>query len=717
MRILFILTGICGTEPNDDIKKYNLEHLTISIDTLRIMNGSLMPYLDTASYIDDKNNETIYSQLMQILENRMTYGQTTILDITSFDNLNDILDLAEVYRYKVIYVIYERYNKFDEKNKNIRKRKINNIIPYKELEKNKILVKELKKQHKGYEKDIYKAVQKWDRFVIDRDTFNNYDDICVIPDLHGCYGVFSKFLEDNNILQNKKTAYIFLGDYIDRGEDNVAMIKSLIWLASLENVYLIMGNHDLRLFNWAFDKSYRGSNFKKTIEEFEKKKSKKEIENIKKSLRKIHKFIKDYMYFEFKGQKYFLNHAGIEYMDNHFPACFLNGKKTYGYKEDDDTYESYIQVADKWQINHPDIIQIFGHRNCFPDRLENGIKINNNAYCLECNIEYGDPLVTFSLKDKNVRLYDNPAKKNKKIENNLKDIIQEKEFIEHNIKSINFTKNVFHKRIWNDVTVKARGLYKYIDSNEIAGRGYIKFFNINEKEDTKIENWAKDIEYPVYVYKKYNGFLGIVFYNKTTKDLEYATKSIAYGKKYNRYIEELLSKEQKEYIKEISRKYNVTFLFECIHLKDNDHPVKAEKSEIILLDILANTEDLVYKNELAGNLFIRKELLDTIYNEADLLKTADYYNNSLDVDIEGVVLQDKNNKMLKIKTIFYKVKKLIRAVSYTNNIKVIETPYYPVIAKSLAFLAAKDLIRNNKLDKWNDITLNDLKEYYKTLNL
>ena len=100
-----------------------------------------------------------------------------------------------------------------------------------------------------------------------------------------------------------------------------------------------------------------------------------------------------------------------------------------------------------------------------------------------------------------------------------------------------------------------------------------------------------------------------------------------------------------------------------------------------------------------------------------MLKTADYYNNSLDVDIEGVVLQDKNNKMLKIKTIFYKTKKLIRAVSYTNNIKAIETPYYPVIAKSLAFLAAKDLIRNNKLDKWNDITLNDLKEYYKTLNL
>ena len=73
--------------------------------------------------------------------------------------------------------------------------------------------------------------------------------------------------------------------------------------------------------------------------------------------------------------------------------------------------------------------------------------------------------------------------------------------------------------------------------------------------------------------------------------------------------------------------------------------------------------------------------------------------------------------MLKIKTIYYKTKKLIRAVSYTNNIKVIENPYYPVMAKCLAFLAANDLIRKNKLYKWNNITLNDLKEYYKTLKL
>ena len=710
MRILFILTGICGTEPNDDIKKYNLEHLTISIDTLRIMNGSLMPYLDTASYIDDKNNETIYSQLMQLLENRMTYGQTTILDITSFDNLNDILDLAEVYRYKVIYVIYERYNKFDEKNKNIRKRKINNIIPYKELEKNKILVKELKKQHKGYEKDIYKAVQKWDRFVIDRDTFNNYDDICVIPDLHGCYGVFSKFLEDNNILQNKKTAYIFLGDYIDRGEDNTSVIESIIQLASLENVYLIMGNHDLRLFNWAFDKSYRGSNFKKTIEEFEKKKSKKEIENIKKSLRKIHKFIKDYMYFEFSGQKYFINHAGIEKIRDNIPACCLNGKKTYGYFDDKDSYESYIFMAHQWKSNHPDIIQIFGHRNCFPLYLKDSVKINENAYCLESNVEYGDPLTVLYLKDKKVKTYDNPAKDNKTIKNNIKNLIQKKEYIKHNLKSITYTKNIFHKKIWDRIPVKANEFYEYIDSGKIAGRSYNKFFHIGEHTDIKVENLIESIEYPVNFYKKYNGFTGLVFYNETTNKLEYAAKNIPYVEKYNKYLEELLNKEQKEYIKEISRKYNVTFIFECMHLKDNIHPVKILKSELILLDIIENQENEVYRNELAGNLFNKKELLNTAHNKEELLKLIEYYSSSLNIDFEGVVLQDKNNKMVKISSIFYMTKKSIREKLNHTSITPLEYFCCNSNAVRLTGIYLFPFDKIVPIEKWQDITTDDLKK-------
>ena len=61
---------------------------------------------------------------------------------------------------------------------------------------------------------------------------------------------------------------------------------------------------------------------------------------------------------------------------------------------------------------------------------------------------------------------------------------------------------------------------------------------------------------------------------------------------------------------------------------------------------------------------------------------------------------------------FYRAKKLVRAVSYTKNIKVAENSYNPEIINSLAFLAAKDLIRTNSLNKWHELNINDFKEYY-----
>lgn len=282
MRLLFILTGILGSGKSYDIKKHQLEHLTISTDNLRIMNGTLLPYIDKSSNVDNFLDNIVFPQIMQMLENRMIYGQTTILDSIGLYDINDILDMAKAYRYRIVYVVYDKYN-IDECYKNITSRYCNNSISYDVLIKYQTRLIDFKKKHKDYETDLYSAVTKWNTFYLQQDTFNQYENITVIPDLHGSYNVFSKFLEDNNMLQDTKKAYIFLGDYIDRGENNVSMIESLIWLASLENVYLIMGNHDLRLFSWAFNKSYSGNNFKKTIEEIEKKKSEKEIENIKKS--------------------------------------------------------------------------------------------------------------------------------------------------------------------------------------------------------------------------------------------------------------------------------------------------------------------------------------------------------------------------------------------------------------------------------------------------
>ena len=149
MQILFMLTGIPGSGKSYDIKRLNLEHLTNSADTQRIMNGTLFHYNDKSSNIDSFYDSIVFEQLMQMLENRMIYGQTTILDTTGLYNINNILDMAKAYRYRVVYVVYDKY-RIDECYNNIRSRKYNNSISYDVVIKYQARLVEFKKKHKNY---------------------------------------------------------------------------------------------------------------------------------------------------------------------------------------------------------------------------------------------------------------------------------------------------------------------------------------------------------------------------------------------------------------------------------------------------------------------------------------------------------------------------------------------------------------------------------------
>ena len=63
--------------------------------------------------------------------------------------------------------------------------------------------------------------------------------IYVMSDIHGCY---DKYIEMLNLidLKDKDTLYI-IGDIIDRGNQNIAMIRDVM---NRDNVVLLMGNHE-----------------------------------------------------------------------------------------------------------------------------------------------------------------------------------------------------------------------------------------------------------------------------------------------------------------------------------------------------------------------------------------------------------------------------------------------------------------------------------------
>ncbi|MEI0702614.1 RNA ligase [Brachyspira intermedia] len=758
MKVLILTVGPQGSGKSYTIKKANLDYYSVSSDNLRILYSGFFPDGYNGLSIYEKDNAYIWNNLiLSILENRFRLGQFTILDSTGLFNLNSITELAKKYGYRIVAVLFDHLS-LKECIENVRKREVGSNIPEEVIQEFFMRMKNFKlsganifkaSDYNSAETALLEAC-KWDSFYLNETEFEKYDNIKVIPDLHGEYDVFKKFLEKENYFNDKKTAYIFVGDLIDRGSKSKELLDYFLNNDIGNNVYFIEGNHDVNLNFFSNDIKVTSQEFYKTTYKEIKKAftitkqakdnsdnvveekilNESELNNYKKKIRNFYKKFRLYYFFTFKGKKFFINHSGIDKMYEHIPASLLNGVVTYGYSEDDDSYKSYIEVGNKFKNNHSDIIQIFGHRNVLQEELEDNLcKINDNAYCIENSVEYGEDLIILNLKDMSIESYKN----DREIENLFDKEKTDSELVRHKyydtVYSTNFSDRVFYKRLWNEQTIKARGLYRYNETNEIAGRSYDKFFNYDEVKETKLKALQNNIKFPVSVYKKYNGYLFLVFLDKTRDELIFATKS-SIGTAMASWAESLLTEENKNFIKEYCKKNNTTFVFECIHLKDSAHPIVYDESFLILLDIIYNEESfrkLSYEELSSKEIteqFKVKERIEIFEAPKSSISKDEYnkyieqmihkYVDDFSIDYEGVVFEDANGFMVKVKCPFYIIKKALRAesmrlnrLSYSLNI------HYPnnhvIFVGNKIFLKYK---RENKLKEWRSLKVSEVVESY-----
>ena len=759
MKVLILTVGSQGSGKSYTIKKANLDYYSVSSDNLRILYSGVFPDGYNGLEISEKDNAYIWNNLiLSILENRFRLGQFTILDSTGLFNLNSITELAKKYGYRIVAVLFDHLS-LKECIENVRKRGVGSNIPEEVIQDFFMRMKNFKLSGANiFKASDYGSAEtalleagKWDSFYLNETEFEKYDNIKVIPDLHGEYDVFRKFLEKENYFNDKKTAYIFVGDLIDRGSKSKELLDYFINNDIGNNVYFTEGNHDVNLNFFANDIKVTSQEFYKTTYKEIKKVftitkqvkydsnntvieekilNESELNNYKKKIRNFYKKFRLYYFFTFKGKKFFINHSGIDKMYEHIPASLLNGVVTYGYGEDDDSYKSYIEVGNKFKNNHSDIIQIFGHRNVLQEELEDNLcKINDNAYCIENSVEYGEDLIILNLKDMSIESYKN----DREIENLFDKEKTDSELVRHKyydtVYSTNFSDRVFYKRLWNEQTIKARGLYRYNETNEIAGRSYDKFFNYDEVKETKLKALQNNIKFPVSVYKKYNGYLFLVFLDKTRDELIYATKS-SIGTTMASWAESLITEENKNFIKEYCKKNNTTFVFECIHLKDAAHPIVYNESFLILLDVIYNEESfrkLSYEELSSKEIteqFKVKERIEIFEAPKSSISKDEYnkyveqmihkYVDDFSIDYEGVVFEDANGFMVKVKCPFYIIKKALRAesmrlnrLSYSLNI------HYPnnhvIFVGNKIFLKYK---RENKLKEWRSLKVSEVVEAY-----
>lgn len=427
-------------------------------------------------------------------------------------------------------------------------------------------------------------------------------------------------------------------------------------------------------------------------------------------------------YFEFNGHRYLVTHGGLPCM----PTMKTQTKEmVHGVGKYED-HEAIDNMFVQNQIGKNLIKSVHGHRNVMREPI-----INNagETFNLEGQVEFGgclrilelqkDGLAT-NIKAREIKnnTFNNPepemTTEGKDDLEILKDMwvskwIQVKN-LEDNVISFNFTRDAFEKDKWNHITCKARGLFVDKTNGNVVARSYSKFFNYNQCDETKAPALKQNFAYPIYGYKKENGFLGIVskyngkvrFFIKSSDGGDYVNWFIgilcnyyleeqpnllglhSYTEIYNRMIAceldadkhkfqsvlDFCKSELQENLEPLLKE-GYSYVFECVDPVNDPHIIKYDKSKVVLLEVFKNQleEETLSYEELLNigqilNIPVKKSML-----KFDNWKQVEEWKNSFrqgstqwNCKHEGYVLEDANHFRVKFKSSTYNFWKQMRGI-------------------------------------------------------
>lgn len=714
MRTLVIFRGSPACGKSTFIKEHNLEQYTLSADNIRLMCQSPVLTIDGGQAISCTNDKKVWNILFDILEERMIRGEFIVVDATNSKTaeMTRYKKIAETYRYRIICVDMTDLPIEECKRRNRLRQPSYKIVPehvidnqYSRFETQQIPsgIKVIKPEE--FENEIqFKSID-----------LSNYKKIHHIGDIHGCYTVLNEYLKDG---LNKDEMYIFTGDFCDRGIENAKVLNFLFNVMNMPNVILLTGNHEKHLWDYANDMKSRSSEFEK----FTKLELNREQVS-KKNIRMLYRKLRQLAYYTYGDKKVIVSHGGISCIPENlqFVASeqFICGVGQY--EDMEFVNKSFMDNTDK------NTYQIHGHRNI----NETSIQVNNRCFCLEGGVEFGGKLRVVVLDEDGFETIEIQNEVFKSVEykqdepielqgldavNELRNnkYIRESKF--DNISSFNFTQEAFRKGVWDEQTIRARGLFFNTNNGDVVIRSYNKFFNINEKEITKIGNLKRNLQYPVTAYVKYNGYLGLIGYDSESDKLIISSKSNI-NSQFSRWFEEILynklNEDRIEYMKKYIKNNNCTLVWEVIAPKHDTHMIEYDEDDIVLLNIVYNTLDFKQAEyeeimQLARELNVNYKQIAGIFNSWQEFKT--WYDEVVEEDykyngeyIEGFVIEDQQGFMTKIKLSYYSFWKFMRSIvaevykkGYTSKTSALATPlanqFYGWLRKQNRELLKKDVI-------------------------
>lgn len=675
MRVLLLFRGAPGCGKSTFIDNNGLRPYTLSADDIRLQCQSAQQNIYGKNEISQNNEKDVWAMLFKLLEIRMTKGEFTVIDATNSKTteMNRYKEMCEHYRYRIFCIDFTNLPIEECKRRNASRPELKQVPEevidkmYSRFQNQKIPagIKVIKSENLN---DIF--IKKFD--------MSKYEKIVHIGDIHGCYTALMEYFKNG---LNDNYMYIFVGDYIDRGIENAEVIKFLLNIYEKPNVLLLEGNHERWLRSYAEGKTSGSREFELV--------TKNQLINAEielKDICRLYRRLAQIAWYDYNDKEVIVTHGGIATLPTN-----LGFMATEQFIKGVGNYNDYEQVAHTWMSTTQDNqYQIFGHRNT----RGNNIQMCDRVFNLEGKVEFGGNLRIVELDKEGFHTIEIPntvfqtpealEAKNQCLNGSTANAIlslQANKFIQEkrfgNISSFNFTRRAFDEGIWNKQTIVARGLYINMNELSVIARGFNKFFNINERPETRFEMLQHILQFPVTCYVKENGYLGLVSYNKETDDLFITTKSDPEGD-YSIWLREMVYDKMTpnaiNTMKDICRNENVTFVFECVDIKRDPHIIEYNENKLFLLDIIKNDIEFIHYdyNQLV-NIATKLELdVKTRACElTDWQEFCDWYEtvNQDDYEfegrkIEGFVIEDIAGYMVKLKLPFYKYWKNLRKVGH-----------------------------------------------------
>lgn len=584
MRLLILLRGLPGIGKSTWVKNNKLEGNVLSADDVRLMfSGPVRDPLSGAWDVDQKYNKEVFKFINARLVERMYRGETIVMDEQNID-ITNYKQLAYRFSYDLLVVQFP-IDKEKALQQNANRSPVYKRVPECVIEKsfNKMKQSSLPASVKVLTPD--QCVMTYLAYHDVTDMINDYPDLdkrfpdgCVFfGDIHGCLQPLQSYFSEH--LFSERKLYVFLGDYLDRGPQNGETLELLIQLSKKPNCVFLEGNHFWERFYAKGDtESIKSDEFLQyTVPQ---------ISHIPKAdILDFCNTWKPFFCFKYGTETYFCSHAGFGYVPDdifHMPLSeFIKG---HHYSDDVDAWYNAYDYDNK-------PVQIHGHRNQYhyaPDKFQDSINL--------CSpIEFGGPLQVLEVDTAGHRQF---ITVENTISNNLrKDLcidikaakperckatqflidlrrhnkeIKEK-VLDNGVSSFNFSRDVFFKQNWSDISKVARGLFLDSTTGAVVARSWPKFFNWGEYEVT--EEYIKDhMEFPVQVFTKYNGYLGLLSFHKG--ELFFASKTTTegpYAENFKRIFYEQVSPENVYAVQQFLAENGATMLFEVIDPVNDPH--------------------------------------------------------------------------------------------------------------------------------------------------